>query len=344
MFNWNWLNKLKRILPDYNDDQNTRFFKILIYVVTGLLIFMILSCTLAFMITLKGAEEVLIPDVTGLKLEEALVAIQDRGLNSRIQLKYSSNLEDKGNVIEQSPHPGTVKKVGNQVILRVSKGAILDKIENYVGWHINDLEAHLKSLFNTYGTMLKINEPLVRITSSKPEGTILEQKPLPGTDLASGLTELFLVVSIGPEGKNLSVPDFLDLDFMSAMKKAASSNLPFLFTQRAAQKDEKKGVVVAQKPGKEENVLLGTIVQLTITSPSTPAGKKIFGILERMIPEQPVAVDTALHIISVDGVKEEVFRMKHKGGPLAIPYFEEEGTVLVISVLGKDQISFKVKR
>ncbi|MCL2481306.1 MAG: PASTA domain-containing protein [Spirochaetaceae bacterium] len=338
MLNLNWISKFKKILPDSGDDQNTRFFKIMIYVVTGLLLFMILSCTLAFMITLKGAEEVMIPDVTGIKLEDALIAIQDRGLNSRIQLKYSAS-QDKGYVIEQSPNPGTIKKVGNQIILRVSRGAIIDEVENYVGWHIRDLETHLKS----YETILKINEPLMRVYSERPEGTILEQKPLPGTNISSGVTELFLVVSMGPQGKTYSVPVFEDLDFMTAMKKAASSNTPFLFTQRDAKKDEKRGVVVEQNPGKEENVPIETIVQLIVTSP-VPTDKKVFGILKRTIPEQPVAVDTAFYIISKEGIKEEVFRMKHKGGPFSIPYFEEEGTVLVISVLDKDQVHFIVKR
>jgi len=335
---FNWISKLKKILPEIEDDQNTRFFKLMIYVVTGLLLFMILSCTLAFMITLKGTEEVMIPDVTGIKLEDALVAIQDRGLNSRIQLKYSDS-QDKGSVIEQSPNPGTIKKVGNQVILRVSRGAIIDKIENYVGWHIRDLETHLKS----YGPLLKINEPLIRVTSERSEGTILEQKPLPGTDISSGVTELYLVVSSGPQGKYYSVPFFADLDFMTAMKKAASFDLPFLFTQRDAKKDEKKGVVVEQIPAKEETVPLETIVQLTITPPA-PAENKVFGILKRTLPEQPVAVDTSFYIISKEGIKEEVFKMKHRGGPFSVPYFEEEGTILLITVLGKDQVHFIVKR
>ena len=150
---FNWLEKLKRILPDRTDDQNTRFFKIMIYVITGILLFMIISSTLAFMIVLKGAEEVMVPDVSGMKLEEALIALQDRGLNSRIQLKYSSDPADKGNVIEQDPNPGTIRKAGSQIVMRVSKGSIIDKVENYTGWHLNDLETHLKTLFNTYGPL-----------------------------------------------------------------------------------------------------------------------------------------------------------------------------------------------
>ena len=337
MLNLSWIDKLKRILPDSADDQNTRFFKLMIYVVTGLLLIMILSSTVAFMITLQSAEQVMIPDVTGLKLEDALVAIQERGLNSRIQLRYSASSADRGNVIEQDPNPGTVKKAGNQVVLRVSRGAIIDKVENYVGWHINDLETHLRSI-----PLIRINEPLMRVNSEKPEGIILEQKPLPGTDISSDGVELALVVSVGSENRVYSVPDFMNLDYMTAMQRAASLDIPFLFVQRDAQQDEERGVVVEQRPAREESVPDGTILQLTITPPA-PAGGKIFGILERVLPEHPVAVDTSFFIISEDGVKEEVFKMKHKGGPFAIPYFENEGMVLVISVLGRDQVHFVVR-
>jgi len=339
---FNWLEKLKRILPDRTDDQNTRFFKIMIYVITGILLFMIISSTLAFMIVLKGAEEVMVPDVSGMKLEEALIALQDRGLNSRIQLKYSSDPADKGNVIEQDPNPGTIRKAGSQIVMRVSKGSIIDKVENYTGWHLNDLETHLKTLFNTYGPLLKIKEPVMRVYSSKPEGTILEQKPLPGTELA-GLTELSLVVSRGPEGQTYEAPTFTSLDFMSAMKKAAEFNLPFLFTQRDANKNEVKGTVVQQKPQSGEHVPLGTIMQLVITPPEKSEGK-IFGILEKTLPEYPVSVVLKLEKITPEGERSEVFSMKHKGGVIAIPYFEEAGTSLVVTAVDRELIYFTIKK
>lgn len=336
------LEKLKRILPDSSDDQNTRFFKIMIYVTTGLLLFMILSGSIAFMIVLKGAEEVMIPDVSGMKLEEALIAIQDRGLNSRVQLKYSASPSDKGNVIEQEPNPGTIRRAGSQVILRVSKGAIIDKVENYVGWHINDLDSHLRTLFNTYGPLLKVKEPVMRVYSQRPEGIILEQKPLPGTEL-SGLTELKLVVSRGPEGQTFVVPVFTEYDFRTALEKAAELNLPFLFTQRDAKKNEGRGMVVQQKPQSGEHVPQGTLMQFVITPPASSGGR-VFGIIERTLPEYPVQVDMKFEKILPDGTRQEMFTMKHKGGPIALPYFEEEGTVFTINAMDRELLNFTVKK
>jgi len=45
-----------------------------------------------------------------------------------------------------------------------------------------------------------------------------------------------------------------------------------------------------------------------------------------------------------EGIRDEIFTMKHKGGVIAIPYFETEGTSLVIKALDKELIYFTVKK
>ncbi len=332
--------RIRKIFPNRNDDQNTRFFKIIIYVTLGVLLFTVISSTVTFLIVLRGAEEVMIPDVVGVRLEEAIIELQDRGINTRIQMKYSAHPSDKGSVIDQSPRPGTIKKAGSQVVLKVSKGAVIDKIEDYKGWKLADLETHLKSLFTTYGPLLKIKDPVMRVYDKAEEGIILEQKPEPGTELA-GFTELELVVSRGPEGQSYVVPEFEGYDFQSALKKLAGFNLPFLFTYREAKKNEKKGVVISQNPGKEEHVPHGTIVQLQITQPELVKGK-VFGLIEKTLPDYPVSVELKLERITVDGSREEIFRMRHKGGVIAIPYFEEEGNILILSAIDEEINRFTV--
>ena len=335
------IEKIKKLFPGRNDDQNTRFFKIIIYVMLGILLFTIASSTVTFLIVLRGAEEVMIPDVTDQKLEQAVMELQERGINTRVQLKYSSHPSDKGTVIEQSPKPGTIRKAGSSVVLKVSKGTVIDKVDDYRGWTLTDLETHFKSLFTTYGPLLKIKDPVTRIYNEKEEGTILEQKPQPGTEL-TGFTELELVVSRGPEGKTYIVPEFEDYDFQSALKKIAAYNLPFLFTYREAKRNEKKGVVISQTPPKDEHVPHGTIVQLQITQPESVKGK-IFGLIERTLPDYPVSVELKLERITVEGSVEEIFRMRHKGGVIAVPYFEDEGNILILSAMDSEIARFTVK-
>lgn len=339
-----FINKLRQLLPDSQDNDSTRFFKIMIYVSTGLFFFMMISGIIAFMAVTSGSEEVMIPDVAGMKLEDALITMQERGLNSRINLRFSDSPLDKGNVVEQEPRPGSIKKAGSKVVLRVSKGSIIDTIENYIGWEMQDLEAYLRTLFNTYGSLLDIKEPVIEIYSDQPAGTILEQKPLPETML-TGPTKLELVVSRGAENGVYTVPIFETLDFNAAMKKAAGFNLPFLFSQAKPKKNDKSGVVIQQRPERGIDVPHGTIVQL-VTTPPKPEEGKIFGILEISLPDYPVSVNIELQKILPDsgGLWETVFIMRHRGGPIAIPYFEENGTTLIIKALDQEIVKFKIEQ
>ena len=44
----------------------------------------------------------------------------------------SSDPENKGTILGQEPHPGALVKAGRKITLKVSRGAILDRIENYI--------------------------------------------------------------------------------------------------------------------------------------------------------------------------------------------------------------------
>ncbi|MFW5769434.1 MAG: hypothetical protein ACOCYA_05195, partial [Spirochaetota bacterium] len=68
----------------------------------------------------------------------------------------------------------------------------------------------------------------------------------------------------------------------------------------------------------------------------------IFGVLERTLPDYPIAVDLKLEAVGVDGNREELLSMKHPGGRIGIPYVEEEDTMLVVSIFDREIISYTV--
>ena len=56
-------------------------------------IFLMMAVTvIVFFVAVKGPEEVLVPNVTGLQLEEGLLEMQVRELYPKIQLRYSDVL------------------------------------------------------------------------------------------------------------------------------------------------------------------------------------------------------------------------------------------------------------
>lgn len=318
-----------------------KYFKITIITLIGIIILAAASALTGFFVIIRGAEITVVPDVKGMQLEEALIEIQDKGLNSFIQLKYSQEPGDKGAILDQKPNPGSILRAGSKMTLSVSRGAVIDKVGDYRGWDIQDLRSHFMSMFSTYGTLISIKEPIVTIYNEAPEGTILEQKPLSETPLTS-FTELELIVSLGPGDSIFKVPDFIEFDFMSAMLYAADENIPFTFSHRAAKKDELKGVIVSQTPTEESEVPKGTILQFVMTTPET-SDNISFGILERTLPDYPVSVNLKYEIINPRGERNEVFSMYHKGGVIAIPYMVETGSTLILSAEDKELVNFLVK-
>jgi len=324
------------------DDSQRGYFKTVVFILLGIIALMIIAGVISFFVLIRGAEQTMVPDVTGMQLESALIELQGKELNSRIQLHYSSNPEDKGSVLSQDPHPGALVRAGRNINLKVSRGAIIDRIEDYVGWKLTDLEIHLQTLFTTYGPLIRIKKPVIRVFDAAPAGTILEQKPQPDTPI-TGVIDLELVVSRGPEAEFMRVGDYIGLDFSQVLEQLTSLNIPFVFLARDAEGNEVPGAVVAQSPAEDTSVPINTLMQLTIARPENIPEGYTFGILKKTLPDYPISVDMKLEAVSVLGERREIFTMKHPGGVISIPYLEEENTLLILSVFDEEIIRYTVR-
>ncbi|HUX21295.1 MAG TPA: PASTA domain-containing protein, partial [Spirochaetia bacterium] len=281
--------KLRNILPNQGDDPDTRHFKTIIYLSVGIIILMVIAAVVTFFMTINSAEQTMVPDLKGKELANALVELQDRGLYPRVQLRYSSNPSDKGTVLGQDPSSGTMMKAGREVTLQVSRGAVIDRVENYIGWKLSDLELHLQTLSTTYGPLLQLQKPVTSVFDNSPAGTIIQQQPSPGTPL-TGLTQLTVVVSLGPHSASIEVPDLVKKTYTDAMNELAKANIPFAFTDRKAGGNEKPGTVVSQSPDAKSNVPKNTLISLVMTDPANVPKGEVFGMLQKNLPNYPVAI------------------------------------------------------
>ncbi len=334
--------KLKSILFGGSSDPDRRFYRTFMVFAIGTIIIMVVAGLTTFFLTLKGIEQTMVPDVTGIEIENALVELEEKALYSSVQLRYTQNIEDKGLVVEQDPGPGTSVRAGSRVVLRVSKGSAVEKLDDYVGWNVDDLEAHIKSMVSIYGPLLSIKKPVIRIYDNSPTGTILVQKPEPGTDI-SAATEIELVISKGPMGQTRKVPDYTGLTFGEVIESVADANIRFVFTTKDAGRNDVPGTVVTQSPAAESEVPNDTIMQFVIARPDSPPEGYVFGILERTLPDYQVPVTLKVEAILPDGVRKQIFNMKHAGGLITIPYLEEENTLLKVSVSDKEIITYPIR-
>jgi beta-lactam-binding protein with PASTA domain len=325
----------EKIFPNQKDPPERRNFKLVILLIASMFLLMVLIGFVTFWLSVRGAEEVLVPNVQNKELISALMELQEKELYPRVQVRYSSDFE-KGIIIEQRPSSGTIVRAGRRITLTVSRGPVIDRVEDYVGQKIEDVRIHLQTLFASYRALLKIKEPVSYVFDAQPAGTILAQEPEPGTVIDS-VTELELVVSRGPKGELVEVPDFINMEFQNAIAQLSAANFPFIFSVRRAEAGEKGGVIVSQTPEAKSEVPFGSVIQLTMTRPQRVPRGKVFGLFEYVLPDYPIMVDITLDSISEDG-NSTILAMKHPGGPISIPYIVDENSELILYIFDQEEI------
>jgi len=332
----------RRVLPQSGDDDRTRLFKTVAWSLIGMVFLVVFLSVSVFFLALRGEEETMVPQVVGHDLATALIELQEKELVPFVQIKFSDDPRDKGNVIAQEPQGGLLSKAGRRVTLSVSKGAIVDTVANYVGQNVNDVQLRLKALFATQATpLLALSPEPVYVYNSAPEGTVLEQKPIPGAPLSSP-TQLQVVISKGPKGQTVKVGTYTDRSWSEALALLIAENKPFLIKMKAPEGNDRPGTIVAQNPAPGSEMPRGTAVGLTLVQPPKAADGRLFQLLETTLPEYPILVDVKVTLRQASGDQTTLYQLKHPGGAFTVPLVAAVGDVVTVSVLDKDVLSLKV--
>jgi beta-lactam-binding protein with PASTA domain len=130
-----------------------------------------------------------VPDVTGLQEQQAVQQLQDAGLQAQVRRVPSTR--PKGTVLTQSPGAGVVATSGTTVTLTVSNGVKPVVVPSVVG---KQQGAAVDTL-----TGLGLEADLNNVSSARPAGTVVAQKPAGGQEVAKGST-VTLNVSTGSGG------------------------------------------------------------------------------------------------------------------------------------------------
>jgi beta-lactam-binding protein with PASTA domain len=130
-----------------------------------------------------------VPNVTGLQEQQAVQQLQNAGLQTAVRRVPSSR--PKGTVLSQSPDAGVVAASGTTVTLTVSNGVKPIVVPSVVGQTQGEA-------VNTL-TGLGLKTDLNNVSSARPAGTVVAQKPASGKEVPKGST-VTLNVSTGTGG------------------------------------------------------------------------------------------------------------------------------------------------
>jgi beta-lactam-binding protein with PASTA domain len=309
-------------------------YRIMAYGFGAVIVLMFVVGFAAFLLSLRGAEQTMVPDLRGMELAQALVKLQEKELYPRVSLRFTDDPADRGKIVEQSPSAGAIVKAGRRIAVTVSRGSVVERVENFVGQDVNEAKIHLQTLYAGARPLLSVKEPPVYVFDKAPAGTILEQKPLPETEIA-GPTQLELVVSRGPEKAQVRVPDLAGLSIDEALLQVEKTDLVVNFSMRPAGKTERAGAVVAQTPAAGSMIPSNARVSVTLSSPHAEKDQ-VAGIYKRDLPDYPYPLKVSLEARSPSGDRTPIVTVNHPGGAFTAPYVLPEGYVLVLSVLDRE--------
>lgn len=161
--------------------------------ITILLFILLASGVAALFIVpnLMQPDDVTIPDVTGMKYEDAVDKLQAHNLKTKKVMAYSSDIKE-GDVISTDPDTDSIVSEESTVTITVSQGKETVSFSDYVG---KDYSQVKKLLEDKEYEVIAYDK-----TSDQASGTIITQiQPTPDTDVVPDDTKVIFEISSGPE-------------------------------------------------------------------------------------------------------------------------------------------------
>jgi serine/threonine-protein kinase len=207
-----------------------------------------------------------VPDVVGLKEEDAKLAIKAKDPNALIMSEEDySDTYDVGEVIEQYPNAGNDRELGSEVIITISTGAEPFEIPNVYGLTEENADKKLKEL----GLVVLHEYPK---SDEIESGYVISTTPERQTKVVKGDT-VTVNVSSGLENEQVAVPNLIGLTENEATAKLNGVGLVKGTVTLEASDAFKKGEVTYQSNTAGLKVNTGTVVDINIsTGPTTQPG------------------------------------------------------------------------
>jgi beta-lactam-binding protein with PASTA domain len=310
--------------------------RVFFFICLGFLIFSVMLSTAVFFLSVRGPEQVLVPDVMGKDLTAALLELQAKELYPQIQLRYSSSAAEKGMVLEQNPGSGTIVKAGRRIRLVISQGVRLSVVDNFIGRTLNDVRLEIaQTASSDSAVLITLKEPFLYKASDTPAGTILEQSPSAGTAL-TGPVAMTLVVSRGPDTGMKEMPSVIGLSPSAAAARLSEREISFTFVTKPVGASEKPFVVSAQDWPSGTQIAPDHTVAVQVTTPASWDSDKICALYSHAIPQTPVPIAYTLTAISPQGERTVLITEVLSGGTFTYPFLLPIGTTLSLGVQGRE--------
>jgi eukaryotic-like serine/threonine-protein kinase len=271
-------------INDQDGDKKKKKRKWPIVLVSIFLTLVILAVlTVTVLPKLLGPKEVLVPDVAGKELDEAMELLQEKGLKIGETVEVTDEEVEEGLIIKTNPKEGKTVKEGQEVDLYLSIGKEKWPLLDYTGRQYDDVI----DLLNTRG-FKDITKTEV-YDDTAPAGQIISQNPSSGEEIIPAETELEFTVSKGPE--LIKLKDLTGYNEKGIQEYTQSSGLFVEIASEGQYSDTvPEGLVVKQNPSAGTNLHKGSKVTVVLSKGKEQLPKEVSK--EISIPYEPLVEGT----------------------------------------------------
>jgi len=208
----------------------------------------------------KGAQLVTVPDCRGLTREKAEALIERANLKLGDVTEEFSASVPQGKVSSQSPEPGAKESVGATIDIAISKGPEMVVVPNVIGM---TKDTATKSLQDA-GFKAEVQE----VSSTQPEGNVIEQNPAAGQKAAKGSK---VVISVAKKVELVTVPNVVGASQNTAETTLTNAGLVASVVEQPTTNPAEVGFVLDQDPPAGTSAEKGGTVKIYVgVSSATP--------------------------------------------------------------------------
>jgi beta-lactam-binding protein with PASTA domain len=214
-----------------------------------LLLLLVIAGLLAWYFLSRGSDKAVVPNVIGLREQQAAIRIHDRGLD--VLPRTGGSNRPQGVVFAEKPGAGTQLGKGQTVTIFISSGRL--SVPDVSGLPLADAEQKL--------TARGFKAEVKRVASTRPKGVVIDQQPVAGVTAVRG-TKVTLNVSSGQ--KPVVVPKVVGQTQGAAVQALTKAGLKPVLQNVSS--DKPAGTVVGQNPPTGKEVDKGSKVTVNVST------------------------------------------------------------------------------
>ena len=204
-------------------------------------------------------KDVIVPDVSGKTMSEAIEILNEKGLKVSADKRTSpSDTVKKGDVVKTDPSAGRTVKTGSNIVIYESAGESTFTLEDYTGQNYIEVRTILEKVNNLF---VIIDYEEVEDTSNIEAGQIIKTVPAAGEKVKAGDT-----ITIYIPDMSETYPDFTDGSYSLSDIEAFCEKYGLTLKTEYVQTNEyEPGSIIKQNRKTGDDIIRGMTLTITIS-------------------------------------------------------------------------------